>query len=217
MNTTITALIVDDHEVVRNGVRTYLNTLPEFEVVGEASTGEEAIQLVEQLLPDVVLMDLIMPGMDGVEATRQIKLINSSTNVVVLTSYHEDEHIFPVLRAGATSYILKDSRMAKVADALRKAAQGESSLHPCVASRLIQEVKTDKTPPLNPFTELSQREMDVLKLIANGLSNAAIAAELIISENTVKSHVSSILSKLHLDDRTQAAVFAWQQGIVHRS
>lgn len=217
MNTTITALIVDDHEVVRNGVRTYLNTLPEFEVVGEASTGEEAIQLVEQLLPDVVLMDLIMPGMDGVEATRQIKSINSSTNVVVLTSYHEDEHIFPVLRAGATSYILKDSRMAKVADALRKAAQGESSLHPCVASRLIQEVKTDKTPPLNPFTELSQREMDVLKLIANGLSNAAIAAELIISENTVKSHVSSILSKLHLDDRTQAAVFAWQQGIVHRS
>jgi NarL family two-component system response regulator LiaR len=217
MNATITALIVDDHEVVRNGVRTYLNTLPEFEVVGEAATGEEAIELVEKLLPDVVLMDLIMPGMDGVEATRQIKSINSDTNVVVLTSYHEDEHIFPVLRAGATGYILKDTRMAKVADALRKAAQGETTLHPYVASRLIQEVNADKASHPNPFTELSQREMDVLKLIANGLSNADIANELIISENTVKSHVSNILSKLHLVDRTQAAVFAWQQGIVHRS
>jgi two-component system, NarL family, response regulator LiaR len=216
MGEKITAVIVDDHEVVRNGVRTYLNTLPEFEVVGEAATGEEAIQLVEKLTPDVVLMDMILPGMGGVEATRQIKAISSRTNVVVLTSYHDDELIFPALRAGATGYILKDTRMANVADALRKAAQGEVTLHPYVATRLIQEVQSDKASRPDPFAELTEREMDVLKLIANGLSNADIADQLIISENTVKSHVSNILSKLHLEDRTQAAVLAWQQGIVRR-
>lgn len=216
MDMTITAIIVDDHEVVRNGVLTYLSTLPEFKVVGEASTGEEAIGLVEQHQPDVVLMDLIMPGMDGVEATRRIKSISPNTNVVVLTSYHEDEHIFPALKAGAISYILKDTKMANVVDALRKAAQGEVSLHPYIASRLIREVHSGNAASSNVSTELTQREMDVLKLIANGRTNIDIAAQLVISENTVKCHVSNILSKLHLADRTQAAVFAWEQGIVHR-
>ena len=213
----IRALIVDDHEVVRNGVITYLNTIPEFEVLGEASTGEEALDLVEELAPDVVLMDLIMPGMDGVEATRRIKTISPRTKIVVLTSYHEDEHIFPALRAGATSYILKDTRMAVVEDALRKAAKGEATLHPYVASRLIQEMHSKDAALPDAFTELTEREMDVLKLIARGLSNSDIATSLIISENTVKCHVSNILSKLHLADRTQAAVFALQQGIVRRN
>jgi NarL family two-component system response regulator LiaR len=154
--------------------------------------------------------------MDGVEATRRIKTISPSTNVVVLTSYHEDEHIFPALKAGAISYILKDTKMANVVDALRRAAQGEVSLHPYVASRLIREVHSGDSASSDVSTELTEREMDVLKLIANGLTNTDIAAKLVISENTVKCHVSNILSKLHLADRTQAAVFAWEQGIVRR-
>lgn len=216
MDAEITTIIVDDHEVVRNGVLTYMSTLPEFKVLGEASNGQEAIDLVKQHQPDVVLMDLIMPGMDGVEATRRIKTISPRTNVVVLTSYHEDEHIFPALKAGAISYILKDTKMANVVDALRKAAQGEVSLHPYIASRLIREVHSNNSASTDVSTELTEREMDVLKLIANGLTNIDIAAKLVISENTVKCHVSNILGKLHLTDRTQAAVFAWEQGIVRR-
>lgn len=216
MDEIITAIIVDDHEVVRNGVLTYLSTLPDFKVVGEASTGEEALRLVKQHQPDVVLMDLIMPGMDGVEATRRIKTISPHTSVVVLTSYHEDEHIFPALKAGAISYILKDTKMTNVVDALRRAAQGEVSLHPYVASRLIREVHSEESLSADGSTELTEREMDVLKLIAHGFTNIDIAAKLVISENTVKCHVSNILGKLHLADRTQAAVFAWEQGIVRR-
>jgi len=216
MSSAITILIVDDHEVVRRGVRNYLETLPEFNVVGEAATGEEAIDMAAEHVPDVVLMDLILPGMDGVEATRRIKKISPRTQTVVLTSYHQDEHIFPALQAGAISYILKDMKMDKLADAVRKAASGEVVLHPRVAARLIQEVHGAERQETNPFQDLTEREMEVLKLIANGLSNSKIAEQLVISENTVKGHVSNILSKLHLVDRTQAAVYAWQQGIVQR-
>lgn len=217
MDNPISVLIVDDHEVVRKGVCAYLDTLPEIVVVGEAASGEEALDLAAEHIPDVVLMDLIMPGMDGVETTRKIKDISPRSQIVVLTSYHQDEHIFPALQAGATSYILKDMKMDKLADAVRKAALGEVTLHPRVASRLIREVHGAQGEEVNPYKELTEREMEVLRLIAKGYSNSMIAEELVISENTVKGHVSNILSKLHLADRTQAAVYAWQQGIVRRN
>jgi len=216
MSNPISILIVDDHEVVRNGIRAYLSTLPEFLVVAEAASGEEALQLVAEHIPDVVLMDLIMPGMDGVETTRQLKKISPRTQVVVLTSYHEDVHIFPALKAGATSYILKDMKMEKLVDTIHRAVDGEVTLHPFVAARVLQNIRGENNEEQSLFTDLTERELDVLKLIANGLSNSQIAAELVISENTVKGHVSNILSKLHLADRTQVAVYAWQKGIVKR-
>lgn len=212
----ISILIVDDHEVVRNGIRAYLSTLPEFQVVGEAASGEEGVKLVAELIPDVVLMDLIMPGLDGVETTREVKKISPRTQVVVLTSYHEDVHIFPALKAGAMSYILKDMKMEKLAETIHRAVNGEVTLHPLVAARVLENIRGENNAEQTLFTDLTERELDVLKLIANGLSNSQIAAELVISENTVKGHVSNILSKLHLADRTQVAVYAWQKGIVKR-
>jgi NarL family two-component system response regulator LiaR len=216
MTDPITVLLVDDHEVVRQGLRAYLDALPDFAVVAEAESGEAAVRLASEHIPDVMLMDLVMPGMDGVEATRQVKTASPRTQIVVLTSYHEDEHIFPALRAGAISYILKDVKMDELADSVRQAARGEATLHPRVAARVIQEIHGAKHEELNPFTELTNREIEVLKLIANGLTNSEIAERLVISGNTVKGHVSNILSKLHLADRTQAAVYAWRQGIVRR-
>ena len=212
----ITVLIVDDHDVVRQGVHAYLNALADFDVVAQAESGEAAVRLALEHVPDVALMDLVMPGMDGVEATRRVKNVSPRTQIVVLTSYHQDEHIFPALRAGAISYVLKDVRMDELADAVRRAAHGEATLRPRVAVRVIQEFHGARHEELDSFAELTRRELDVLKLIANGLSNNGIAQELVISENTVKGHVSNILSKLHLADRTQAAVFAWREGIVRR-
>ncbi len=216
MSIPITVLLVDDHEVVRSGVSAFLASQPDFEVIGEAKSGTEAVDLALKLVPDVVLMDLVMAKMDGVEATRQVKTVSPRTKIVVLTSYHQDEYIFPALQAGAISYILKDVKMDELAEALRRAAQGEATLHPRVASRVIQELHGANREELNPYTELTEREMEVLKLIAQGQSNSEIAESLVISVNTVKGHVSNILSKLHLADRTQAAVYAWQQGIVRR-
>lgn len=216
MTIPITVLLVDDHEVVRSGVSAFLASQPDFEVIGEAKSGTEAVNLAVKHVPDVVLMDLVMAKMDGVEATRQVKNVSPRTKIVVLTSYHQDEYIFPALQAGAISYILKDVKMDELAEALRRAAQGEATLHPRVASRVIQELHGANREELNPYTELTDREMEVLKLIAQGQSNSEIAESLVISVNTVKGHVSNILSKLHLADRTQAAVYAWQQGIVRR-
>ena len=216
MNKPITVLLVDDHEVVRQGVRFFLEAHADFVVVGEAESGKAAIKLAEEHVPDVVLMDLVMPEMDGVEATRHLKNISPRTQVVVLTSYHEDEHIFPALQAGAISYILKDIRMEELADVIKRAAHDEVTLHPRVAARIIQELHGTKRDEINPFTKLTNREMEVLKLIANGLSNSKIAGQLVITEHTVKGHVSNILSKLHLADRTQAAVYAWRKGVVQR-
>ena len=216
MNDPISVMLVDDHEVVRQGVRFFLETQPDFSVVAEADSGLAAIKLAEENIPDVVLMDLIMPEMGGVEATRRIKDVSPRTQIVVLTSYHDDEHIFPALQAGAVSYILKDIRMEELAEAIRRAVRGEATLHPRVASRIIQELHGSPTEELNLFTELTNREMEVLRLIAKGLSNSEIAEKLVISEYTVKGHVSNILSKLHLADRTQAAVYAWQKGVVRR-
>lgn len=216
MGDPITVIIVDDHEVVRQGVRAFLDAQAGLTVLGEAGSGNEAVKLAEESVPDVVLMDLIMPGMDGVEATRRIKNISPRTQIVILTSYHDDEHIFPALQAGAISYVLKDVKMDQLADAVKRAAVGEATLHPRVAARIIQELHGTPRDEINPFTELTDREMEVLKLIARGSSNSEIAAELVISEHTVKGHVSNILSKLHLADRTQAAVYAWQKGVVRR-
>ena len=212
----ITVLLVDDHSVVRLGLKAFFNTLTDIQVVGEAATGAEAVSLAQQLAPDVVLMDLIMPGMDGVEATRQLKRISPRTQVIVVTSYHEDEHIFPAIRAGALSYVLKDIDPDDLADAIRRAQAGEAVINPRVAARLVQELHGQREESVNPFSELTNRELEVLRQIAAGKSNQEIAAALVISEKTVKSHLSNILNKLHLADRTQAAVYAWQAGIVRR-
>jgi NarL family two-component system response regulator LiaR len=217
MTEPITVLIVDDHKVVREGVRAFLETQPDITVVGEAASGEAAVDLVAEHAPDVVLMDLVMPGLDGVDATRLVKQASPRTRVIVLTSYHQDEHIFPAIRAGALSYLLKDVGPDELADAVRKAAAGDAVLHPRVAARVVQELHGARPDEPNPFTELSERELDVLRVIADGLSNAEIAERLVISEKTVKSHVSNILSKLHLADRTQAAVYAWREGVVRRN
>ncbi|HLV97846.1 MAG TPA: response regulator transcription factor [Ktedonobacterales bacterium] len=217
MSERITVLIVDDHSVVRQGVRAFLETQADLRIVGEADSGEDAVRQARDLIPDVVLMDLVLPGISGVEATREIKRISPRTQVIVLTSYFADEHIFPVLRAGAISYTLKDIRSADLADVIRKAAQGESVLHPRVAARVVQEVREAKRAVPPAFAELTERELDVLRMIAEGNSNAAIAEQLVLSEKTVKGHVSNILSKLHMDDRTQAAVFAWQQGLMEKN
>jgi len=216
MTDPITILLIDDHEVVRKGVRSYLETQPDLHVVGEASSGEEGVKLAAETIPDIVLLDLIMPGMDGVETTRQIKEISPRTHVVVLTSYHKDVHIFPALRAGAISYILKDIKMDKLADTLRRTVQGEIILHPRVASRVLQNIRGDHDDDQALFANLTDREQEVLRVIANGLTNSQIAEKLVISENTVKGHVSNILSKLHVADRTQVAVYAWKRGLVQR-
>jgi len=218
MSEPITILIVDDHAVVRHGARAFFELEEDFLVVGAVSSGGEAVLLAADTAPDVVLMDLVMPGMDGVEATRLIKQKSPRTQIIVLTSYHKDEHIFPAIRAGALSYLLKDIPLAELASAVRKAASGEAVIHPHVAARLVQELTSEqqhtpeRTVPL--YSLLSEREREVLSLIANGHSNIEIAQRLIISEKTVKSHVGNILSKLHLADRTQVAVFAWREGLV---
>ncbi len=216
MTDTISLLITDDHAIVRHGIRAFLEVQPDFIVIGEASSGEAAVQMAAELVPDVVLIDLVMPGIGGVEATRQVKQVSPHSQIIVLTSYHEDEYIFPALRAGALSYVLKDIDPDELADTVRKAARGESVLHPRVASRVVQELRGTRKDTPNPFTDLSDRELEVLRLIADGHTNAEIASRLILSEKTVKNHVSNILSKLHMLDRTQAAAFAWHQGLMTR-
>lgn len=213
----ISIMIIDDHAVVRQGVRAFLEIQPDFVVVGEAASGEAGVQLAAEYAPDIALVDLVMPGIDGMEAIRRIKQVSPHTQIIVLTSYHEDEYIFPALRAGALSYVLKDVNPDELAETVRKAFRGESVLHSRVAARVVQEIRSPKRDAPNLFIDLSDREIEVLRLIADGLSNAAIAEKLIISEKTVKGHVSNILSKLHILDRTQAAVFAWQQGLIHRN
>ncbi len=216
MSEPIRILLVDDHKIVRQGVRAFFDALEGIEVIGEAGSGAAAVKMVEERVPDVVLMDLIMPGMDGVEATRLAKSISPRTQIVVLTSYHDDEHIFPALQAGALSYILKDVEMDELAEAVFKASRGEATLHPQVASRVIQELHGRKKDENTLVVDLTKRETEILKVIAQGMSNSEIAEKFVISKYTVKGHVSNILSKLHLADRTQAAVYAWQQGVVGR-
>jgi NarL family two-component system response regulator LiaR len=212
----ITVMIVDDHEMVRRGACSYLEAQPDISVVAQAGSGEEAVTLAQEFIPDVVLMDLVMPGMDGVETTRRVKNISPRTQIVILTSFHQDEFIFPALQAGAISYLLKDVKARELVEAIHRAARGEATLHPRIAARLIKTFRSLESEEATPFTALTERELEVLKLIAKGCSNDKIADQLVISVGTVKGHVSNILSKLHLVDRTQAAAYAWQTGIVRR-
>lgn len=217
MTDSISVLIADDHALVRQGINSFLAAQADFIVLGNAESGEAAVQMARELVPDVVLMDLVMPGIGGVEATRQVKQVSPHSQIIVLTSYHEDEYIFPALRAGALSYVLKDINPDELADTVRKAARGESVLHPRVAARVVQEIRGKRSDTPNLFTDLSNRELEILRLIANGHTNSEIAGKLVISEKTVKGHVSNILTKLHMLDRTQAAAFAWQQGLIMRN
>jgi NarL family two-component system response regulator LiaR len=207
----IRVLIVDDHGVVRQGLRTYLELVDDLEVVGEANNGFEAVAQVRQHQPDVALMDLVMPEMDGIEATRQVCAICPSTRVIVLTSFADDDKIFPAIKAGATGYLLKDVSPADLANAIRAVHAGEIHLHPDVTKRLVDQVASPSTE-LGP-DELTPRETEVLQLIAQAMSNREIAQALNVSEKTVKTHVSNILSKLHLADRTQAAIYAHRHGV----
>jgi two-component system, NarL family, response regulator LiaR len=216
MSEPIRIMLVDDHSVVRLGLKAYFDTIPDIEVVADAGSGEEAVRVVEECEPEVILMDLIMPGMDGVEATRQVKRVCPKCQVIILTSYHEDEHIFPAIKAGALSYVLKDIDPDELAEAVRLAKAGQAYLNPQVAARMVKELRGGLQEELNPFTELTEREMDVLRQVAAGKNNQEIADELVISEKTVKTHITNLLAKLHLKDRTQAAVYAWQEGIVRR-
>ena len=212
----ITVMIVDDHEMVRRGACSYLEAQPDISVVAQAGSGEEAVRLAQEFIPDVVLMDLVMPGMDGVDATRKVKDVSPRTQIIILTSFHQDEYIFPALQAGAISFLLKDVKATELVEAIRRAARGEATLHPKIAARVIKTFRSLEAEEATPFMILTEREMEVLKLIAKGYSNDKIADQLVISVGTVKGHVSNILSKLHLVDRTQAAAYAWQAGIVRR-
>ena len=209
----ISVLMVDDHRLVRQGLQDFLELQDDLEIVGEASSGEEGVQLAQDILPDVVLMDLVLPGIDGVEATRRIKAVSPSTQIIVLTSFTDDDKVFPAIKAGAISYLLKDVQPEELARAIRAAQRNEAVLHPEVAAKLMQEFNVPR-PADNPVEQLTERELEVLRLIARGKSNKEIADTLIISEKTVKTHVSNILSKLHLADRTQAAIYALRQRIV---
>jgi NarL family two-component system response regulator LiaR len=207
----IKVVLADDHAVVRHGLRFMLEQRPGIQVVGECGDGARALELVTDLLPDVALLDLLMPVMDGVAATREIKRLVPSTQIIILTSYYEDEHVFSAIKAGALSYLLKDSSPHELVEAVHAAARGESKLHPMVAARVLREMQQPQHTPLN---DLTPRELEVLTRIAHGRSNHEIAHELVISEPTVRTHVANILSKLHLTDRTQAAIFALQQNLV---
>lgn len=206
----IRVLIADDHEVVRRGLRSFLATEPEIAVVAEAADGEAAVRLAEAHRPDVVLMDLVMPGLDGVEATRRILAVSPESRVIVLTSYPDDERVVPAIRAGALSYLLKDVAPDQLIAAIRAAKRGEPVLHPVAATRLMQEMHR----PSSSAPELTPREREVLALVAKGLSNQEIAARLYIAERTVKSHISSLLAKLGLEDRTQLAIYAIRNRLV---
>ena len=206
-------LIADDHAVVRQGLRTFLQLQEDIEVVGEASDGAEAVRLAGELVPDVVLMDLVMPSKDGIEATRAIKALSPTTQVLVLTSFTDDDKVFAAVRAGAAGYLLKDVQPADLGGAIRTVHRGEALLHPAVAGKLMREFAEGKQTAADP-SALTEREMDVLRLIAKGMSNREIALDLGIAEKTVKTHVSSILQKLHLADRTQAALYAVRKHLV---
>jgi NarL family two-component system response regulator LiaR len=209
----ITVMLIDDHRVVRQGLRDFLELQGDIEIVGEAASGEEGVQVARELLPDVVLMDLVMPGIDGVETTRRVKAASPSTRVIVLTSFADDDKVFPAIKAGAISYLLKDVSPEDLAHAIRAAQRNEAVLHPEVAAKLMQEFSAPRANEA-PVDQLTAREMDVLRLVAKGMSNKEIADKLIISEKTVKTHLSNILSKLHLADRTQVAIYALRQRLV---
>jgi DNA-binding NarL/FixJ family response regulator len=209
----IRVLIADDHAVVRRGLRTFLELQDEIEVVAEAEDGEEAVAAAERLTPDVALVDLVMPRVDGIEAIRRLRERSPATRVIVLTSFLDDDKLFPAVRAGAAGYLLKDVQPKELVSAIRTVHGGDALLHPAAASRLMAEVAGDDGPAALSRA-LTPREQEVLGLIAHGLSNKVIAHELGVSEKTVKTHVSNLLGKLGLTDRTQAALYAVREGLV---
>lgn len=210
MASKIKVLVVDDHPVVREGLRAFLELQDDMEVVGEAADGEEAVAQVARIRPDVVLMDLVMPRMDGIEAIRRVRDVRPATKVIALTSFAEDRKVFPAVKAGAAGYLLKDAQPQELATAIRTVHRGEALLHPSVAAKLMHEFAHEGRAGGETLTE---REREVLRLIARGMSNKEIARTLTLAEKTVKTHVSNILQKLHLADRTQAALYAVREGL----
>lgn len=208
----IQLLIADDHPIVRKGLRALMEDQPDIQVIAEAADGQEAVERTREFKPDVILLDLMMPGKDGLYAIGEIKREQPDARILVLTSYFEDDQVFPAIKAGALGYLLKDSAPQELLQAIRDIARGQSALHPAIALKLIRELNHPSAlpPTSDPLTE---RELEVLTLLGQGMSNAEIAARLTISERTVGTHISNILGKLHLASRTQAALYALKQGL----
>jgi NarL family two-component system response regulator LiaR len=214
----IKVLIVDDHQVVRQGLRTFLDLHGDIQVVGEAGDGQTALELVVKLTPDIVLMDLVMPYLDGITATARIKSLGQGVRVIALTSFAEDDKVFPAIQAGASSYLLKDVSPDALVDAIRAVYRGEARLHPDVMRKLMDEV-ANQPGSKSPIAEsqLTPRENEVIRLVAQGMSNREIGKALVISEKTAKTHISHILGKLGLEDRTQLAIYAIKNDLVFPS
>jgi NarL family two-component system response regulator LiaR len=213
MTRPIRLFIADDHAIIRKGIRAMLETVPDIELVGEAVNGREAVSGVEKLRPDVILMDLVMPDMDGIEAIRRIKAQQPKACILVLTTFAGEDKIFPAIKAGALGYHLKDASPEELVQAIRQVYRGQPSLHPIIARKVLQELASpaaERPPTPEPLT---QREVEVLQLVAQGLDNQEIADKLVISEATVRTHVSNILGKLQLASRTQAALYALREGL----
>jgi len=208
----IRVLLADDHAVVREGLSSLIRLKPDMEVVGEAADGVEVVELAHQLTPDVILMDMKMPRQNGLEAIQQLKREESPARILVLSSFAENDDIFPTIKAGASGYLLKDSSPQQLIAAIRDVHRGESSLHPTIARKLMGEFSTPSANEPSMQTPLTDREIDVLKLVAQGYANQEIAEKLSVSERTVGKHVSNILEKLHLANRTQAALYALREG-----
>jgi NarL family two-component system response regulator LiaR len=213
MSEAIRVYITDDHQIVRRGIRQLLSTEAGIEVVGEASNGKDAVADMDKLKPDIVLMDLVMPVMDGIEAIRQIKAGHPSIQILVLTSFATDDKVFPAIKAGALGYLIKDTSPDELINAIHQVHKGEPTLHPSIAQKLLKEIShSDGEGPVSP-DPLTDRELEVLKLISRGLSNQEIAETLVVSVATVYTHVSRVLDKLHLASRTQAALYALREGL----
>ena len=212
MSKAIRVLIADDHAVVRRGLRALIDTEPNMEVIDEASDGEEAVRKALSLQPDVILLDMVMPRMGGLEAIAEIKRESPEARILILTSFAEDDKVLPAIKSGALGYLLKDSSPDDLLQAIRDVSRGDSSLHPTIARMLVREISQPTRLPLSE-DPLSNREVEVLKLVAQGLSNREIAVKLVVSERTVAKHVGNILDKLHLANRTQAALHALREGV----
>ncbi|HET7578233.1 MAG TPA: response regulator transcription factor [Bacillales bacterium] len=208
----IRVLLVDDHEMVRMGLAAYLESQPDIEIVGEASDGAEGVRLAKETNPDVILMDLVMEGMDGVAATREICRTLDHPKIIVLTSFIDDDKVVPVIEAGALSYLLKTSKAPEIAKAIRAASKGESVLESKVTGKVLSRMR--RSNDTKPHEDLTQRELEILRLIADGKTNQEIADELFIAIKTVKTHITNIFSKLEVEDRTQAAIYAHRNGLV---
>ena len=210
----IRVVVVDDHEMVRKGIISYLETEPAIEIVGEADSGKKAVSLVKDTKPEVVLMDLLMENGSGIEATREILSFYPECKIIIITSFYDDEQVFPAIEAGAFSYMLKTASASEVIKAIEKASRGETVIEPKVANRMMKRLRPQER---KPHDELTERELDVLKCIGEGMTNQQISEELFIGVKTVKTHVSNILGKLGLSDRTQAAVYANRNGLIKTS